>query len=226
LTPEELLEKRARLAAERNGDVEAGHSKTTEGKIAENNGSDSGIAESDIASEQPEKKKSLVGPKPDAPIYSPEFLWWGLKFLFLRGVDKDIIAEQKADKVISGDVEEINSKAPHYDNQTEFLYTFLQIMTASAAAFTHGANDVANAVGPYASIYQIWREGVVPGKKSDVPIWILVFGGAGLAVSTPYLLEYGSSINDGLLTLNTARYLDLLLPHHGQPRQPCHSYVS
>jgi hypothetical protein len=37
------------------------------------------------------------------------------------------------------------------------------------AAFVHGANDVANAVGPYATIYQVWKEGQTP-EESRVPV--------------------------------------------------------
>lgn len=124
----------------------------------------------------------MVGPKPDAPWHSAAYLWWGFKFITLRGVDVDIVAEQKSDSVLGGDIEEIHARGSHFDNKTEFLYTFLQIMTASAASFVHGANDVANAVGPYATIFQVWESGEVPGPKANVPVWILAFGGAGIAI--------------------------------------------
>lgn len=183
LTAEELAEKRARDNADRNGDVEAAAQTTvdSEGKVVDANGSDSGIVSATNIPAEPAAHKSIVGPKPDAPYYSPKFLFWALKWVFLRGIDVDIIASQKSDKVISGDVEEINSRAQHYDNRTEFLFTFLQVITACSAAFVHGANDVANAVGPYASIYQIWRHNEVPSKQ-NVPVWILAFGGAGIAI--------------------------------------------
>ena len=175
LTKEELTAKRAEEAARRNGDVEARGE--VEKKVV------GGEETSDHASEEEQTKKpGLVGPKPEAPIYSPAFLWWGLKFIFLRGVDRDIVASQKTDNIVGGDVAEIHTHAQHFDNRSEFAFTFLQIMTASTASFVHGANDVANAIGPFASIYQIWRTGVVPGSEANVPIWILAFGGAGIAV--------------------------------------------
>src|SRR5687767_5629251 len=64
-------------------------------------------------------------------------------------------------------------------------------MTAASASFVHGANDVANGIGPYASIYQIWQTSNIPGAKSAVPIWILAFGGAAIVIG---LWTYGYNI--------------------------------
>lgn len=180
LTREELDARRARNAAEVNGDVEGQHEK----KVVDNDSEE-------VPQEQPSTHKSMIGPKPEGPWYSGAFIWWAIKFAVLHGVDKDIVSSQSEKSVVAGDVEEIHARAQHFDNRTEFLYTFLQIMTAASASFVHGANDVANAVGPYASIYQIWESGVIPGKKSEVPIWILAFGGAGIVIG---LWTYGYNI--------------------------------
>ncbi|KAH7324509.1 phosphate transporter [Stachybotrys elegans] len=138
------------------------------------------------------KTKSLVGPKPEGPLMSgPVLLWWTKK-IFLNGVDQDIINMQKDKKsVLTGDLEAIHAHVPHYDNKTEYLFTFVQVMTACAASFTHGANDVANAIGPYATIYQIWRSGELPGSKTPVPIWILCMGGGCIALG---IWTYGYNI--------------------------------
>lgn len=127
--------------------------------------------------------KSLVGPKPEGKWYTRSVLWWRVKYLVLRGVDQDVVANQNKENVVGGDIEEIHTHARHYDNRTEYLYTFLQVMTASAASFTHGANDVSNAIGPYATIYQTWNEGAVPASgAASVPLWILAFGGVGIVI--------------------------------------------
>ncbi|KAH8684132.1 phosphate transporter [Ilyonectria robusta] len=149
------------------------------------------------------EKKSIVGPKPDGPVYSPAVLFWYLKFVFLQGVDQDIVHLQNSKGVLSGDLEEIHANVPHYDNRTEYLYTFLQVMTAATASFTHGANDVSNAIGPYATIFQIWHTGVLKDSKSDVPVWILCFGGAAIALG---IWTYGYNIMRNLgnrLTLHS-----------------------
>lgn len=42
-------------------------------------------------------------------------------------------------------------------------------------SFAHGANDVANAMGPFSAVYSIYSSGALT-KDSGVPIWILVLG--------------------------------------------------
>ncbi|EFQ34466.1 phosphate transporter [Colletotrichum graminicola] len=147
--------------------------------------------------------KSIVGPRPEGAWFSRSVLFWMLKKAFLSGVDQDIINMQKKESVLTGDLEEMHARVEHYDNKAEYLYSFMQIMTACTASFTHGANDVANAIGPYATIFQIWNTGVLSGSKSEVPIWILCFGGAGIALG---IWTYGYNIMRNLgnrLTLHS-----------------------
>ena len=54
----------------------------------------------------------------------------------------------------------------------EQLCSSLQVITACFSSFAHGANDVANSIAPFATIYAIHTTNEV-SKKSDVPIWIL-----------------------------------------------------
>ncbi|MBE3048037.1 inorganic phosphate transporter [Candidatus Bathyarchaeota archaeon] len=117
--------------------------------------------------------KSIVGPRPEGPWHSGAMLFWRFKWVFLRGVDQDVIASQNKESKLTGDLDEMHAHAKHYDNRAEYLYSFLQVLTASTASFAHGANDVANAIGPYATIFQIWNTGNMGGKKSEVPVWIL-----------------------------------------------------
>ena len=70
----------------------------------------------------------------------------------------------------------ITERATQYPNETEHVFSFLQVLTACTASFAHGANDVANAIAPYSAIYQAWSTGEPVGSRSDVPVWILVFG--------------------------------------------------
>ena len=63
----------------------------------------------------------------------------------------------------------------------EGIFGRLQIVTACYVAFAHGANDVANAVGPAAAVVQIHELGALP-PNVPVPEWILVAGGIGIVI--------------------------------------------
>jgi len=62
----------------------------------------------------------------------------------------------------------------------EEIFRRIQIGTSCYVALAQGANDVANAIGPLAVIYFIVKTGAV-GAKVPVPIFLLLFGGVGIA---------------------------------------------
>jgi PiT family inorganic phosphate transporter len=72
----------------------------------------------------------------------------------------------------------------------ERLFAGLQVVTACYVAFAHGANDVANAIGPLAGIMQVYQDGTL-AAKAPVPIWILGLGGVGIVVG---LATYGYKV--------------------------------
>jgi len=63
----------------------------------------------------------------------------------------------------------------------EEVFRGIQVGTACYMALAQGANDVANAIGPLAVIYMIVKTGSV-GVKVPVPIFLLLFGGIGIAL--------------------------------------------
>jgi len=65
--------------------------------------------------------------------------------------------------------------------QVEKTFAVLVVITSCTVAFAHGANDVANAVGPLAAVVEIVKNNSLPGKVS-VNIWFLVLGGVGITV--------------------------------------------
>ena len=62
----------------------------------------------------------------------------------------------------------------------ERVFAVLVVMTASVMAFSHGANDVANAIGPMVSALNILRSGNVE-FTGVVPIWVCC-GATGVAI--------------------------------------------
>lgn len=63
----------------------------------------------------------------------------------------------------------------------EKIFVYLQILSACFVAFAHGANDVANAIGPLAGVLSAIKSGVVE-MKAQVPLLVLLLGGTGIVV--------------------------------------------
>ena len=63
----------------------------------------------------------------------------------------------------------------------EGIFKRLQIITSCYVAFSHGANDVANAIGPVAGIIPLATTGEM-NPSAPVPTWLLALGGIGIAV--------------------------------------------
>jgi len=61
------------------------------------------------------------------------------------------------------------------------LFTIPLIFAAALLSFAHGANDVANAVGPLAAVYDaLTTHGV--STKAAIPLWVMIVGGLGISV--------------------------------------------
>jgi PiT family inorganic phosphate transporter len=69
---------------------------------------------------------------------------------------------------------------PNNESGTEEIFRKIQIGTSCYVALAQGANDVANAIGPLAVIYFLVKTGTV-GVQVPVPIYLLLFGGVGIA---------------------------------------------
>ncbi len=70
------------------------------------------------------------------------------------------------------------------------LFTIPLIFAAALLSFAHGANDVANAIGPLAAI----NDAVVNGgisSKAEIPLWVMAVGALGIALG---LALYGPKL--------------------------------
>ncbi len=70
------------------------------------------------------------------------------------------------------------------------LFTMPLIFAAALLSFAHGANDVANAIGPLAAINDAIVHGGVSGKAS-IPLWVMAVGAFGIAIG---LALYGPKL--------------------------------
>ncbi|MFZ7089505.1 inorganic phosphate transporter [Primorskyibacter sp. 2E233] len=60
------------------------------------------------------------------------------------------------------------------------LFRLPLVMSAALLSFAHGANDVANAVGPLAAIVHAQEAGDIAAKVS-IPLWVMVIGALGIS---------------------------------------------
>jgi len=113
----------------------------------------------------------------------------GLKFSFLENAGMAVIFGVVVMAIGVWMLRKIKDEG-NEDNRfasVERVFAVLMVFTACAMAFAHGSNDVANAVGPLASIYGVITTGTVTAKTT-MPSWILLLGGAGIVVG---LATYG-----------------------------------
>ncbi|MDF2577294.1 MAG: hypothetical protein K0S74_778 [Chlamydiales bacterium] len=72
----------------------------------------------------------------------------------------------------------------HYNADSlavEKMFGSLQILTACFMAFAHGANDVANAIGPLAAVLSTLENKAIVFNDST-PTWLLALGGVGIII--------------------------------------------
>jgi len=62
------------------------------------------------------------------------------------------------------------------------LFTVPLIISAALLSFAHGANDVANAVGPLAGVVDALTVGEGGSSKVAIPLWVMVIGAVGISV--------------------------------------------
>ncbi len=78
----------------------------------------------------------------------------------------------------------IAKKVVAMDNSRDalnLLFTVPLVFAAALLSFAHGANDVANAVGPLAAVNDALMHMSI-SHKAAIPLWVMVTGGIGISV--------------------------------------------
>ncbi len=70
------------------------------------------------------------------------------------------------------------------------LFTIPLIFAAALLSFAHGANDVANAIGPLAAISDAVTSGGI-SAKAEIPLWVMAVGALGISIG---LALYGPKL--------------------------------
>lgn len=87
----------------------------------------------------------------------------------------------------------VQRRLHQFDNTKESInsmFTVPLIFAAALLSFAHGANDVANAIGPLAAIADTVAKGGVTDNAS-IPLWVMMVGAIGIAVG---LALYGPKL--------------------------------
>jgi PiT family inorganic phosphate transporter len=102
----------------------------------------------------------------------------------------------------------IRRQSAGMENRNQSLRTLFRIPLICSAAllsFAHGANDVANAIGPLAAILRAVEFGDIAGKVA-VPMWIMMIGAFGISLG---LFLYGPKlirmVGDQITKMNPMR---------------------
>lgn len=113
-------------------------------------------------------------PAHDIPLVGGAVATVGLTLYSWRQLEEEGTRRQggQGDKEIRGKTQ--------VQNRVEGLFARFQLLSACFVAFAHGSNDVGNAIAPLAAIAYINRTGNVPTDGINIPIWILILGGAGI----------------------------------------------
>jgi PiT family inorganic phosphate transporter len=97
-------------------------------------------------------------------------------------------------------IEKAANKLDNSKVSVNTLFTIPLIFAAALLSFAHGANDVANAIGPLAAINDAVNSGGI-SSKVEIPLWIMGVGAIGIAVGLalfgPKLIQtVGSEITE------------------------------
>lgn len=79
----------------------------------------------------------------------------------------------------------IRHQSQHMENRKKHVAALFRLPLVVAAAllsFAHGANDVANAVGPFAAIVTTVQSGHMQAANLALPFWVLFIGAIGIAL--------------------------------------------
>ncbi|GAB3110341.1 inorganic phosphate transporter [Janibacter alkaliphilus] len=87
---------------------------------------------------------------------------------------------------------------------TFLLFSWMQVFTASAFAFSHGSNDIANAVGPFAAVLDVLRTNEI-GAESAVPTALMVTSGVALVAGLWFIgRKVITTVGTGLTKIHPA----------------------
>ncbi|MEW6918935.1 inorganic phosphate transporter [Trueperella pyogenes] len=95
-------------------------------------------------------------------------------------------------------------KKKNLERSTFLLFSWMQVFTASAFAFSHGSNDIANALGPFVAVLDVLKTGAI-ADKSAVPMAVMVAMGIALVAGLWFIGRFViKTVGTGLTEMHPA----------------------
>jgi PiT family inorganic phosphate transporter len=158
------------------------------------------------------KNDKLLAMQKMVPIYVAIMSWAFVTYLMLKGVKKivkvdfftaagiGIAAAVAIFFLVKPMVQKAAKKLDNSRADVNKLFTIPLIFAAALLSFAHGANDVANAIGPLAAIADAVQTSAI-ATKASIPLWVMMVGAVGislgLALYGPKLIKtVGSEITE------------------------------
>ena len=113
---------------------------------------------------------------------------WKVEFITAAGIGLMIAAGSFF--IVAPLIKKTASTLSNSKTSINTLFTIPLICSAALLSFAHGANDVANAVGPLAAINDAVFHAEV-AKKALIPLWVMLIGALGIAIG---LMLYGPKL--------------------------------
>ncbi|MHA6325849.1 inorganic phosphate transporter [Roseivivax sp. CAU 1753] len=145
--------------------------------------------------------KSLIFFRPDpiaqavkvVPVMIAIMVWAFTTYLVLKGLKQvvqvsfpmalglGLLAALLSLAVVRPMIRRMGPKVSADRDGVNRMFTIPLIFSAALLSFAHGANDVANAVGPLAGIVDVLSDGDADAKVA-IPIWVMAIGALGISV--------------------------------------------
>ena len=104
---------------------------------------------------------------------------------------------------------------------TFLLFSWMQVFTASAFAFSHGSNDIASAIGPFVAVLDVLKTGEI-NSESAVPMAVMVAMGIALISGLWFIGRYViHTVGHGLTEMHpSSGFAAELRRRRGHPARP------
>lgn len=88
------------------------------------------------------------------------------------------------------------------DRSTFLIFSWMQVFTAAGFAFSHGSNDIANAIGPFVAILDVLRTGAM-GESAPIPTIVMASFGVALIAGLWFIgKEVIKTVGSGLTKMH------------------------